>query len=216
MKKLVQQAIDDGEDDLKKRREFWRIMERPEISLAPAQCAVVEKGSGLQSPESESSLCRKRKSHPDHLFNFKTERLTQTSVDLQLNDPLPLDWERCLDLQSGRMYYLNRKSLRKTWDWPKEQKLDLELNISSCSQQCSGPQQLGVEMVEQSSSSSNNMVALACLNCHLLVILSKSSPSCPNCKYFHSLPTHQSHLLPPPPPNVRTSAKSLSTLSLLN
>jgi hypothetical protein len=48
------------------------------------------------------------------------------------------------------------------------------------------------------------------LNCHLLVILSKSSPSCPNCKYVHSLPILQSPL-----PKVSPS-RSLSTLSLLN
>ena len=125
-------------------------------------------------------------------------------------------------VQSGRMYYLNRKTLRRSWSCPKDhhnnqQKLDLELNISTISdypEKCSSfdSQRLQVHHSKkhQNNSSSSNMVALACLNCHLLVILSKSSPSCPNCKYVHSLPTQKI-------PTPRTPPiKSLDTLSLLN
>ncbi|PIN17861.1 Ubiquitin--protein ligase [Handroanthus impetiginosus] len=108
-----------------------------------------------------------------------------STVDLQLQHPLPSDWEQCLDLQTGRMYYVNRKTLRKSWNRPQEDdqhKLDLELNISTgCSSNTSTS-----NMMQRLDSS---MVALACSNCHLLVILSRSSPSCPNCKYVHSLGT---------------------------
>ncbi|KAA8527317.1 hypothetical protein F0562_034586 [Nyssa sinensis] len=187
-------------------------MEVPELSLAPKQ-GVFDKNTNGSLPESETNLSRKRKSYSDdHLF--KTEPMIQTSIDLQLEDPLPLDWEQCLDLQTGRMYYLNRKTLRKSWEWPKDRKLDLELNISSCYQQyCSGSSSETLQdSKKQHSTSNSNMVALACSNCHLLVILSKSSPSCPNCKYVHSLPTQQI----PPPLKVSTTVKSLDTLSLLN
>ncbi|GMP55142.1 hypothetical protein CsSME_00020050 [Camellia sinensis var. sinensis] len=214
MKKLMQQEVaydhkqnDDDDDELilkNNSQQFVRIMEVPELSLSQTQPDQL-------ISEYSSSLCRKRKSQSD-----------QTSVDLHLQDPLPLDWEQCLDLQSGRMYYLNRKSLKKSWERPKEQKLDLELNISSFSQQCNASEKLqGSKKLQSSrtststssSSSSSNMVALACLNCHLLVILSKLSPSCPNCKYVHSLPIQQ----PPPPSKVAaTVVKSLDTLSLLN
>lgn len=116
-----------------------------------------------------------------------------------------------LALQSGRMYYLNRKTLKKSYEWPKEQKIDLELNISTLS----NSDELSSKTLEDSkkpkkSCSSNNMVAVACLKCHLLVMLSRSSPSCPNCKFLHSLPTQQT------PPAKVTSAKSLETLRLLN
>lgn len=74
------------------------------------------------------------------------------------------------------MYYVNRKTSRKSWMRPEEQQLDLELNMS-----------IGHNEGSSSPSSTSNMVALACSNCHLLVILCRSSPSCPNCKYVHSL-----------------------------
>lgn len=121
--------------------------------------------------------------------------------------------------QSGRMYYMNRKTLKKSWNWPenKEQQIDLELNISNCSSniyddhdqdQCCYSSN---KNTSSNNDNSNNMVALACLNCHLLVILSKSSPSCPNCKYVHSLSaleeTQPPNLSPPPPPNTLSLLK---------
>ncbi|KAM4114023.1 hypothetical protein ACJW30_04G039000 [Castanea mollissima] len=185
-------------------------MDFPELSLAPTQF-VVNKSSISSSPESDSNTSRKRKFFNDH--SLKTDQAVHTSVDLQLKDPLPLDWEQCLDLESGRMYYLNRKTLRKSWEWPKDQKLDLELNISTnstCSEQYSSGSSVTLEDSKKKYSSNGNMIALACLNCHLLVILSKSSPSCPNCKYVHSLPSQQT------PQTKVPVVKSLNTLSLLN
>ncbi|GMJ01732.1 hypothetical protein HRI_003842400 [Hibiscus trionum] len=192
-------------------------MELTELSLASNQCVSADKTCSF-SPSSDHHRHRadgfgfpskKRKLFPDQFINVGSQ--FQTSVDLQVKDPLPLDWEQCLDLESGRMYYMNRKTLKKTWNWPKDQKLDLELNISPTNSDVSEHFNGGsISVVEDSndthrqhSSSTTNMVALPCLNCHLLVILSKSSPACPNCKYVHSLPTLQ-------------TTKSLSTLSLLN
>lgn len=117
------------------------------------------------------------------------------------------------------MYYLNRKTSRKSWNWPKDQdhhhqqhhhqKLDLELelnNINSSSSKSDSLMNFGHGHGNSSSSESSNMVALPCLNCHLLVILSKSSPSCPNCKHFHTLF-----------PNCPSSSNSPpNTLPLLN
>ncbi|KAL5784913.1 hypothetical protein ACOSQ2_007305 [Xanthoceras sorbifolium] len=206
------------------------VMEVTELSLAATngnECVVEKSMNSCMMSESENNPSRKRKYFSDQLFKSTSTSTTgpaaaeaiQTSVDLQLKDPLPLDWEQCLDLESGRMYYMNRKTLRKSWNWPenKKQKLDLELNISTLSSNCSH----SLDHHEYSnkhqysssggrSNNNNNMVALACLNCHLLVILSKSSPSCPNCKYVHSFPTLQTQ----PPPNL-PAPKSPNTLSLL-
>ncbi|KAJ9189062.1 hypothetical protein P3X46_000395 [Hevea brasiliensis] len=188
-------------------------MELTELSLAPTQF-VVEKSVNSSSSESENNFSSSSSS--------RKRKYLSESVDLHVKDPLPLDWEQCLDLDSGKMYYLNRKTLRKSWNWPKvDQKLDLELNISPLSDcpdhhQCRSSNNSSLEDYSKklhaslSSCSNNSMVALACLNCHLLVILSRSSPSCPNCKYVHSLPTHQA----PPQPKM-SPTKSLSTLSLL-
>ncbi|KAK1290821.1 hypothetical protein QJS10_CPB18g00444 [Acorus calamus] len=134
--------------------------------------------------------CRKRKCNWD-------EPITHSSIELQLKNPLPLDWEQCLDLQSGRMYYLNGRTLKKSWDWPRDQKLDLELNISPSSifaDQTTKIISASTRSSEEARkirttniSHTTNMVAVACIKCHLLVMLCKSSPSCPNCKYAHSL-----------------------------
>ncbi|OAY37607.1 uncharacterized protein LOC110627065 [Manihot esculenta] len=200
-------------------------MELTELSLAPSQL-----NSSFSESEnnfsSSSSSSRKRKFFSDHHLLKRTLPPFQTStVDLHVKEPLPMDWEQCLDLESGKMYYLNRKTLRKSWNWPKvDQKLDLELNMSPLSdspnhhQPCRNSNHINNSSLEEyskklhasSSFSNNNTVALACLNCHLLVILSKSSPSCPNCKYVHSLPTHQASQ-----PKI-SPTKSLNTLSLLN
>ncbi|XP_038990966.1 uncharacterized protein LOC120113990 [Hibiscus syriacus] len=186
-------------------------MELTELSLASNQCVPAEKTCNFSSSSDQDGFdfpSKKRKLFPDQFLDVGSPY--QTSVDLQVKDPLPLDWEQCLDLESGRMYYMNRKTLKKTWSWPKDQKLNLELNISPTNSDVSEHFNGGSVSVEDSdykhqqhSSSTTNMVALPCLNCHLLVILSKSSPACPNCKYVHSLPTLQ-------------ATKSTSTLSLLN
>ncbi|CAA3025364.1 uncharacterized protein LOC111374618 [Olea europaea subsp. europaea] len=152
-------------------------MDFTELSLAP--------NYGSFDPSDHVSLPMKRK-----WMNAESP-----SVDLQLNDPLPLDWEQCLDLESGRMYYLNRETSRKTWNRPKEQKLDLELNMSSFNEQHSNwgsdHQQEMIKKPQNSSNGGSSMIALACSNCHLLVILSRTSPSCPNCKHVHSFATSQ-------------------------
>ncbi|KAJ7979079.1 WW domain [Quillaja saponaria] len=188
------------------------IMELTKLSLAPTQ-SVINKSTDSTSSEYENNPSRKRKLFPDHLLMKTNQQAVQGSVDLQLKDPLPLDWEQCLDLDSGRLYYLNRKTLRKTWNRPNDQKLDLDLNISSLSnspEQCNSSTTSPVEEYKKTSNSTTNMVALACLNCHLLVILSKSFPSCPNCKYVHSLPVQQS-----PPQNV-SDVKPTNTFSFLS
>ncbi|KAJ6674720.1 BOMB/KIRA PROTEINS [Salix viminalis] len=198
--------------------------ELTELSLAPTPAAAVlgkSRNSSSSSSESENTPSRKRKlfSDPFQLLENGGAVPVQASVDLHARSPLPLDWEQCLDLESGRMYYLNRKTLRKSWSWPKNQKLDLELNMStvpSCpdhqwnSSRISSPEESDHNK-NHASRNSSNMVALACSNCHLLVILSKSSPSCPNCKYFHSFSALRS-----PPQKRVSSTRSLSTLRLLN
>lgn len=74
-------------------------MEVPELSLAPTKFVKIsgddhEMMMMSSSPQKlvESKSCSKKRKllvlH-DH----------KASVDLQVKDPLPLDWEQCLDLQ---------------------------------------------------------------------------------------------------------------------
>ncbi|XP_074560818.1 uncharacterized protein LOC141817009 [Curcuma longa] len=174
-------------------------MEHTELSLGPPQSMSL-KELGLRKQQ----------------LTWSDPGSQSSNIDLQLNDPLPLDWEQCLDLQvinlwqSGKMYYLNRKMMKKTWERPKERSMELDLNVSAFpgsegKANCTAPEM-------KQCSSSGNMVALVCVNCHLLVMLCKSSPLCPNCKYLHMLPPQDA----PTYHNLDQTSKSLETLSLLH
>ncbi|KAF3330925.1 WW domain-containing protein [Carex littledalei] len=178
---------------------------QPELSLGPSLSSH-ERCERSCSSESDEITSRKRRKQVD---------FSDDHVELHLgrHEPLPLHWEQCLDLESGRIYYMNRKTLKKSWVRPKEHILDLELNISTRSTPDGNKNSVTRENPERIMSPAGNMVAIACANCHLLVMLSKSSPSCPNCKFMHSLLP----VMPqPPPPRKIQSVKSLETLSLLH
>ncbi|CAD5193308.1 unnamed protein product [Musa acuminata subsp. malaccensis] len=182
------------------------MMDQTELSLGPSSSTLSKK---TQSSSSESEGCGRRKRKQIWDANPR-----QTSIELQLNDPLPLDWERCLDLQTGRIYYMNRKTLKRSWSRPKEQNLDLELNIStfSSSEEAPNSRSTTPEEAKKQHSSCGSMAAVVCVNCHLLVMLCKSSPSCPNCKCMQTpLPS-----APQAPPPKLQSSKSPETLSLLH
>ncbi|KAF3337914.1 WW domain-containing protein [Carex littledalei] len=182
------------------------MMEQPELSLAPSFSTNFNYATG------ENNF--KFKGKQLQMYNHGSETTTHEDLELQLCDPLPLDWEQCLDLKSGRMYYVNRKTLNKTWTRPKDLDLNLDLNMSAYpdSDDNGGYTSPNPYPNRQNSwsgshgssgdSDSDGMVAVVCVNCHLLVMLSKASPYCPNCKFLHS-------------PNIET-VKSLETLSLLH
>lgn len=99
------------------------VMELTELSLAPTHCVVVDKSNS--SSESEDNPSRKRKFLSDFSL-LKTEPAIQTSVDLQIKDPLPLDWERCLDLQV--LLFISQFSLALLQLYKHEKLLLLQLN----------------------------------------------------------------------------------------
>ncbi|CAN6448907.1 unnamed protein product [Victoria cruziana] len=183
---------------LEKQKKVWLIDDQPDLCLGPPQ--FHNESSNSLSSELEANSSRKRKN---------CWEAVQNSIELHLTDPLPVDWEQCLDLESGRMYYINRKTLKKSWSCPKNQKLDLELNMSPFCDSGESYQMHVDSNMAAGSTSNSNMVAIACSRCHLLVMLSESSPACPNCKYVHSLPAQKS------PPSKVEATKTLKTLSLL-
>ena len=125
--------------------------------------------------------------------------------------------------QSGRMYYLNRKTMKKSWVRPRSTEeelgaLNLELNISTAPSAVDGKASR-VAAADDARSMSNcgvasggHMVAVPCANCHLLVMLCKASPACPNCKFVQpsSVPRRAA------PPHRLDAGKPLETLSLLH
>ena len=76
-------------------------MELTELSLSSNQCVAADKSCNFSSSSDHqvdfNIPSKKRKLFPDHLLSAGSQ--FQTSVDLQVKDPLPLDWEQCLDLE---------------------------------------------------------------------------------------------------------------------
>ncbi|PIA29802.1 hypothetical protein AQUCO_05800106v1 [Aquilegia coerulea] len=214
---FLRQEVHDKEKVKKSLQQFGELIDHAELSLGPSRRGLLlTETRNTSSSESETKTPKKRKYKYFWDSHSNIEPMIQTSVELQLKESLPLDWEQCLDLESGRMYYLNRKTLKKSSTWPKDHKLDLELNISTPSSSVDEEKnsfEMSLMNSKKHVSSSSNMVAVACMKCHLLVMLCRSSPSCPNCKYVHSLlPAH------PQPQGLlsQNTAKPLHTLSLLH
>ncbi|KAM2022297.1 hypothetical protein ACFX16_044217 [Malus domestica] len=171
--------------------------------------------------------------HMEQLFEkrVKVPQSTPKSlfdIELHLETPLPLEWQRCLDIQSGQIHFYNTRTQMKTSRDPRRSpepptspaadhhrrrrrpmSLDLELNLRSCDQSNansdissthnfsalfmephrptkSNPINLGFH-VDHHHQQQQEMVATVCIKCHMLVMLCRSSPACPNCKYMHQL-----------------------------
>ncbi|XP_021775258.1 uncharacterized protein LOC110739112 [Chenopodium quinoa] len=153
-----------------------------------------------------------------------------SDIELHLETPLPSEWQRCLDMQSGEIHFYNTRTQKRTQRDPRESSepsspkdchmsLDLELNLpcGSLNQNISKStsEKNTTTMIKKKSSHSpppsaspnlfrslstvrktntidvetaddaEEMVATACKRCHMLVMLCRSSPTCPNCKYVH-------------------------------
>ncbi|KAH9623981.1 hypothetical protein KSS87_010099 [Heliosperma pusillum] len=161
-----------------------------------------------------------------------------SDIELHLETPLPSEWQRCLDIQSGEIHFYNTRTQKRTVRDPRDtseeptsprdyhMSLDLELNLPcgsrnhNSSSKASQETKLALNNKYMSNSppspptdlykSLNNtiernffddskenvvnnskedgeaeMVAAACMRCHMLVMLQKSSPTCPNCKFVH-------------------------------
>ncbi|XP_073138014.1 uncharacterized protein [Henckelia pumila] len=182
----------------------------------------------------EETLSKKRKRDHEEKTIDRTETMKSflEAADLQTHTPLPLEWQRCLDVKSGQVYFLNTRTQQRALTDPRTSagpspnptpmSLDLELNLPSCQYSpnnydhfesnsnkhdigqaklpshdkamiCStrdsnirrlinrSPSWLSFEVDEQ------EMVTAVCNKCYMLVMMCKSSPSCPNCKYMHPI-----------------------------
>uniref|UniRef100_A0A0D9XRH9 WW domain-containing protein n=1 Tax=Leersia perrieri TaxID=77586 RepID=A0A0D9XRH9_9ORYZ len=199
---------------------------QPELSLGPTSLGFrgvsvknAAKSSSSESDGSSDDGSRKKSKH----FAWEEVVVSHASLELQLNHPLPQDWEQCLDLHSGRMYYLNRKTMRKSWVRPMEEQgntLDLELNIATIPSTFDDIKASSGVVADDYVRSggavglAGPMMAVPCVNCHLLVMLCKSSPACPNCKFVQpSVPA----MPRTPPRRIDAAVKpALETLSLLH
>ncbi|RAL47026.1 hypothetical protein DM860_017067 [Cuscuta australis] len=152
-------------------------------------------------------------------------------IELPLLTPLPLEWQRCLDIKSGQVYFYNTRTHEKTSRDPRLRRreppanLDLELNLlcgsserhvgdnftemtkvsggirtrddrlaASKNSDGGGKKRRGVFLSLARSPSwltfdgdgdveeEEEMVTAVCKECHMLVMLCKTAPTCPNCK----------------------------------
>lgn len=107
-------------------------------------------------------------------------------------------------MQSGQVHFYNTKTHTRTSIDPRrttnnspdpavDTHLDLELNLTCESQLSSSklqkwnmqgmrkcPSWLAFEVDDH-----QEMVAKVCMRCHMLVMLCRTSPACPNCKFMH-------------------------------
>lgn len=174
----------------------------------------------------------------DNNYNRPKAKSPKSMLDMELlplETPLPLEWQRCLDIKSGQIHYYNMRTQTRTSKDPRtttsdpdpppppptppplptHMSLDLELNLPCGStttatttktlypyagtgdpfavtskdkdndysggsggiRQC--PSWLAFEGDER------EMITAACKKCHMLVMMCKSSPACPNCKFLH-------------------------------
>ncbi|XVE95310.1 hypothetical protein REPUB_Repub02eG0085400 [Reevesia pubescens] len=189
---------------------------------------------GKTTPELENSSKKRKLEEPqgDELGIFEKRSKAESTksvfdMELHLETPLPLEWQRCLDIQSGQIHFYNTRTHTRTSKDPRRSpeppspghhmSLDLELNLqcdsvrkidatdhhqlinkhNSVSPTRAGSvdkktkssggltKNLSWLAVEEDDQQEQEMVATVCMQCHMLVMLCKSSPACPNCKFMH-------------------------------
>ncbi|KAF5461878.1 hypothetical protein F2P56_017939 [Juglans regia] len=209
------------------------------VSLQPALSPNPRKAI----PELEN-LSKKRKlegSKAEQIFEKQSKMESTTSIldiELHLETPLPLEWQRCLDIQSGQIHFYNTRTQKRTSRDPRRSpsepatpdddhdhehmSLDLQLTLpceshrksqaddnftkptSGRPARGSNDHHMSMEFSRQEKNSGGSgsttvqspwwltleedrqeMVATVCTHCHMLVMLCKSSPACPNCKFMH-------------------------------
>ncbi|KAK6116136.1 hypothetical protein DH2020_008405 [Rehmannia glutinosa] len=169
---------------------------------------------------SDESLSKKRKwddddddqakdtseKNPEKIKSMKS----CSASNLQNHTQLPLEWQRCLDIKSGQIYFYNTRTHKRALgdpndDTPTPMSLELELNLpcqvedkykthdstttsifpsndhfknsDAIKGLTKSPSWLTFEADEQ------EMVTAVCKKCYMLVMMSKSYPACPNCKF---------------------------------
>ncbi|URE26803.1 hypothetical protein MUK42_15658 [Musa troglodytarum] len=162
-------------------------------------------------------LARKRKrgdgdDHAETLFAEETKPVKaeekQEEIELNLDAPLPLDWQRCLDIKSGQIHFYNTRTHRRTSRHPSKLSsepppppppssrlsLDLDLNLMSpgsrlheaeAEQTKHGKARNSCMLRTSDEADPGEMVASVCMRCHMLVMMTKAALSCPNCKFVH-------------------------------
>ncbi|KAK6940151.1 hypothetical protein RJ641_029682 [Dillenia turbinata] len=197
-------------------------------------------------PEFLNSITKRKWEETETDQDFKKRSTGKTQpvgdVDLQLETPILSDWQRCLDIKSGQIYFYNTRIQKRTLEDPRtcakrpsstHMSLELELNLpydslkindsednsvkKNSNSDTHNPGNTMLSSIEHQNNSfrlkrtlswlaaeedQEEMLAAVCGQCHMLVMMCNSSPSCPNCKFMH-------------PPNQATPSLFRPSLSLL-
>lgn len=156
----------------------------------------------------------------DNNYNRPKAKSPKSMLDMELlplEIPLPLEWQRCLDIKSGQIHYYNMRTQTRTSKDPRtttsdpdppppppptppplptHMSLELELNLPCGSTTTTTTKTLypyagtGDPFAVTSKDKAfegdeREMITAACKKCHMLVMMCKSSPACPNCKFLH-------------------------------
>ncbi|KAG7972322.1 hypothetical protein I3843_07G176800 [Carya illinoinensis] len=207
------------------------------VSLQPALSP-----NGRKSIQEFENLSKKRKltlegSQEEQFFEKRSKRVSTNSIldiELHLETPLPPEWQRCLDIQSGQIHFYNTRTHKRTSRDPRrspepepaspDEHMSLELQLTLPYESLRKSQANDDNLIKRPALGSSTtdhhqlmesnaqvenkglggsarstpswlafdigvdqheMVATVCTQCHMLVMLCKSSPSCPNCKFIH-------------------------------
>lgn len=130
-------------------------------------------------------------------------------------------------MQSGQIHYYNTRTHKRTWKDPRAEPdfraapekeepeaeyapegLDLELNLNFEPRKVAvkdrrpkpPPADRRPRPAVEAAVDSREMVPAVCVRCHLLVMMCRASPACPNCKFLHPPPPGRAVAPPEPEP----------------
>ncbi|RVW56020.1 hypothetical protein CK203_093342 [Vitis vinifera] len=145
------------------------------------------------------NLSKKRKwekTGTEEVFKLQSKAKSTKSIfdiELQLETPLPLEWQRCLDIQSGQIHFYNTRTHKRTSRDPRASpeppspgpmSLELELNLPCDSLGGTALMTIwesGIQAVPPTIQ--RNPYRRRIQGGSMLSIV--SSPTCPNCKFMH-------------------------------
>ncbi|MED6219462.1 hypothetical protein PIB30_036052 [Stylosanthes scabra] len=181
----------------------------------------LEKAMAPKSPRTElhvdfESSSKKRKwhqppqvvdHHPPFAQEFFKDHITNKeafNIQLHLDTPFTPDkWRQFLAIHHHQSMAKPEQPLSPPHHHNQSHmNLDLDLNLTCESLKKKDEEEVAEKgMIRTpswlSTSEGDNekeMVAMVCMRCHMLVMLCKSSPSCPNCKFMHPLDENPSFL----------------------
>lgn len=114
--------------DVKKERAAWGADAQQLMQMMLGQ--LRSEPASMKSSAELSTLDLLGKAEPCSSARQLDSELHLSSPDfleLDPEEPLPSDWEKCLDLQAGKVYYVNKSSGVRTFNDPRKRKCETEV-----------------------------------------------------------------------------------------